>query len=115
MQFGAKPSPDLPGVPFARDIAQTPEDKALLDLAMAPLTFGRPLLLPPGVSAERVKTVRDSLKTVFNSAEFVAEAQRQRVDVNPETGEEMQEILAKTYGAPAALKDRFKELFKGRK
>jgi len=113
VQYGSKPSPELPNVPFARDVTQKPEDKALLDLAMAPLAFGRPLLLPPGVPPDRVKTLRETLQTMFASPEFVAEAQRQRVDVSPVTGEELQAVLARTYGSPPALRDRFKELFKG--
>jgi tripartite-type tricarboxylate transporter receptor subunit TctC len=112
VQYGSKPSPDLPNVPFARDVTQKTEDKALLDLAMAPLAFGRPLLLPPDVPSDRVRTVRETLQTIFASEEFAAEAQRQRVEVSPVTGEELQAILAKTYGSPPALRDRFKELFK---
>ena len=113
VQYGAEPSAELPNVPFARDVAQKPDDKALLDLAMAPLSFGRPLLLPPDVSPDRVKAIREVLNTMFASPEFAAEAQRQRVDVTPVTGEELQAVLDKTYNAPPALRDRFKELFKG--
>ena len=58
VQYGAEPNPELPGVPFARDLAAAEDDRILLDFANAPLAFGHPFVLPPGVPADRVAAWR---------------------------------------------------------
>ena len=51
----------LAGVPFVSDLVTGPDDKLLLQAAFAPLALGRPLLMPPGVPAERVAAMRRAL------------------------------------------------------
>jgi tripartite-type tricarboxylate transporter receptor subunit TctC len=40
LQYGPAPSPEFPNVPYALDLAKTPADQALLELAQGPLTVG---------------------------------------------------------------------------
>jgi tripartite-type tricarboxylate transporter receptor subunit TctC len=61
LQFGAKPTPDLPNVPFARDLATSEDDKLLLDVAMAPGAVGRPYMMGPSVPPERVTAMRKAI------------------------------------------------------
>jgi len=111
VQYGAEPNPELAGVPFARDLAAAEDDKILLDVANAPLAFGRPFVLPPGVGAERVAAWRKAFLEAYRDPAFIADAARQQFDIDPSTGEEMQEMLARAYAAPQRVIARLRSLY----
>ncbi|MGE0652456.1 MAG: Bug family tripartite tricarboxylate transporter substrate binding protein [Alphaproteobacteria bacterium] len=116
VQYGQKPHPELPDVPVARDLAKSADDKALLDLAMAPLVLGRPYLAPPEVPMDRVAALRAAMKATFAAAAFRAEAKKLRLEVDPQTGEEMTELLRTTYAAPKPVVERLIKIYEiGRK
>jgi tripartite-type tricarboxylate transporter receptor subunit TctC len=111
VQYGAQPNQELPGVPFARDLAPAEDDKNLLDVANAPLAFGRPLVLPPGVPAERVAAWRKAFRDACQDPAFIAEAARLEIDIDPSSGEEMQDMLARAYAAPQPVLARLRSLY----
>lgn len=108
LQYGQHPHPELPDVPVARDLAKSAEDKLLLDIAMAPLEVGRPYVAPPHVPAARVAALRAALMGTFQDEGFLQEAAKLRleVDATPQTGEDIQAVLMRTYTAPKAVIDR---------
>src|SRR5262249_7285158 len=61
VQMGLEKEPAIANVPFALDIVTSPDDKLLMVAAFAPLQSGRPYLMPPGVPADRVATMRAAL------------------------------------------------------
>jgi tripartite-type tricarboxylate transporter receptor subunit TctC len=111
VQYGSEPNPELAGVPFARDLAAAEDDKILLDVANAPLAFGRPFVLPPGVPAERVAAWRQAFSDAYRDPAFIAEAARQQIDIDPSSGEQMQEMLARAYTAPPQVIARLRSLY----
>jgi tripartite-type tricarboxylate transporter receptor subunit TctC len=111
VQYGAEPSPELPGVPFARDLAAAEDDRILLDFANAPLAFGHPFVLPPGVPADRVAAWRRAFLDTYRDPAFIAEAAKQQIDIDPSTGEQLQEILQRAYAAPQPVIDRLRLLY----
>lgn len=111
VQYGAEPSPELPGVPFARDLAAAEDDRILLDFANAPLAFGHPFVLPPGVPADRVAAWRRAFMDSYRDPAFIAEAARQQIEIDPSTGEELQSVLARAYAAPQRIIDRLRSLY----
>ena len=113
VQYGQKPHPELPAVPVARELARSEEDKALLDLAMAPLVLGRPYLAPPAVPADRVAALRASFATAFKDTAFLAEAQKLRLEVDaaPQSGEDIANLLKATYAAPTPVIERLIEIY----
>ena len=111
VQYGAEPHPDIPDVPFARDVAKAEDDKLLLDVSMAPLAFGRPFMLPPDVPAERVAAIRKAFLDVYADPAFKAETVKQQLELDPVTGDQLQDILRRTYAAPKPVVDRLKALY----
>jgi tripartite-type tricarboxylate transporter receptor subunit TctC len=111
VQYGAEPSPELPGVPFARDLAAAEDDRILLDFANAPLAFGHPFVLPPGVPADRVAAWRRAFLDTYRDPAFIAEAAKQQIEIDPSTGEQLQEILQRAYAAPQPVIDRLRTLY----
>lgn len=111
LQYGAKPSPELPNVPFARDLVQSNDDKLLLDMSMAPTFLGRPYLMGPGVPADRLAAVRKAIMETWTDPLTIAETKKVDLEVNPLNGEEVQAVISKAYGAPQPLIDRLRVLY----
>jgi tripartite-type tricarboxylate transporter receptor subunit TctC len=112
VQYGPAPNREIAAVPFARDLAKTEEDKQLLDVSVAALAFGRPFMLPPEVPAERVAAIRQAFLDTYKDPAFLAEAAKLQLEVDPVTGDQMQELLKRTYASPKPVIDRLRQIYK---
>jgi tripartite-type tricarboxylate transporter receptor subunit TctC len=97
------------GVPHATDFAKTPQDRQVMDLIYASEIFGRPYVLPPGVPAERVAALRKAFLAALRDPELKAEGEKLGLDLDPISGEELQDIAAKMYATPADVVERAKQ------
>ena len=114
LQYGPEPVKELAGVPFVSDLVTAPDDKLLLQAAFAPLALGRPLVMPPGVPAERVAAMRQALADTFADPAFIADAQKIGLVVNaPQTGQQLQDVIAQAYATPPRVVDRLRALNAG--
>ncbi len=55
--------------------------------------------------ADRVAALRLAFLDSYRDAEFLAEADKEQLGVDPVTGEQLQDLLKRTYGAPEAVID----------
>jgi tripartite-type tricarboxylate transporter receptor subunit TctC len=111
-QIGLMKHPRHPDVPLVLDMAKTEEAKAVFSLVMAPQTFARPFVAPPGLSEQRTKTLRAAFYGTVRDPAFVADAERQKLEVDLVTGEQTLEILRKLYATPPAIVARAKAAMK---
>ena len=115
LQYGPEREPDLPNVPFVMDIVTDPDDLALLRAGFAALALGRPYLLPPGVPQDRVAMLRKAFMDTFNDEAFRRDANRIGLDAtDPRSGEQVQDIIDETYGAPPEVIERLRALTSAR-
>jgi tripartite-type tricarboxylate transporter receptor subunit TctC len=106
-QYGARPHPELAGVPFAPDLLKDEADKTLLIAASAPLGIGRPYAAPPGIPADRLAALREAMMATFKSPEFVADCEKQRLEcVDARTGPELEALIKQAYGVPDDIRKR---------
>jgi tripartite-type tricarboxylate transporter receptor subunit TctC len=106
-QYGAKPHPELAGVPFGIDLLEKDADKTLLAAASAPLGLGRPFAAPPGIPADRLAALRAAMMATFKSPEFRADCEKQRLECfDVRTGPELERDIRQTYGAPDEIRKR---------
>ena len=111
IQYGPQRQPELGETPFLPDLLTKPEDKALAQVAFAALALGRPFLMPPGVPADRVATMRKALMDVFTDKEFIAEAEKLQLSVGSvRTSEQLQKEIADAYKSPPELVARLRRL-----
>jgi tripartite-type tricarboxylate transporter receptor subunit TctC len=111
VQYGPERLGELPDVPFAPDLLTNSDDKLLMQAALAPLALGRPLVMPPGVAAERVTMMRKALADTFGDPGFKAEAEKTGLIVNaPKTGEQLQDVILRAYATPARVVARLQKL-----
>jgi len=114
LQYGAKPRPELPNTPFAQTLPMSDADRQLLETSMAPLALGYPYFMAPGVPPDRADAMRRAVKKTFEDRAFVAEATKQKLEVDPISPDGITKIVDAVYGAPRSVADRVLGLY-GRK
>jgi tripartite-type tricarboxylate transporter receptor subunit TctC len=111
VQYGAEKLAELPDVPFAPDLVGNDGDRLVMQAAFAPLALGRPLLMPPGVAAERVAALRAAFAATMADPDFLAEGERVGLGLNaPRSGEQIQEVVERAYQSPPRVIDRLRQL-----
>lgn len=109
IQMGSKKSDEFGNIPSVFDYAKTDEDRAVLDVHFKQLLLGRPLAGPPGIPADRLKALRAALVATMKDPEFLAEANRIGLDIDPASPEEVMELLKRFAGYPAEVFRRAQE------
>jgi tripartite-type tricarboxylate transporter receptor subunit TctC len=111
-QGGAAPNPQLKDVPFVADLAHSPEDRLAIEFLYAGQGIGRPFVAPPDLPADRLKMVRDAFRETMRDPEFIEDAKRNMLDVEPEDGEHLAALIQKIYATPKPIVDKIGELIK---
>ena len=78
---------EVPNVPLAIDYAKTDEAKRMIRSVIhtiAPTV--RPYVLPPGTPKDRVETLRRAFMSTMKDQEFLADAAKAKLDINPLDG-----------------------------
>ena len=91
------------GVPRSVDKARTPADRQALELYQAQAVLVRVYVMPPGVPADRVAAVRKAFLAAIGSAEFQAEVAKSNSEAVPQSGEEIEALIARMYSSPPEL------------
>lgn len=113
LQLVPKPHPDLPQVPLAIDFAKTDEARKLIQVGIYDSeTYSRPYTLPPGTPKDRVETLRNAFMATMKDPEFLAEARKSKMDIEPVNGEELQRTIARLFKLEPALVAKLKEILK---
>ena len=112
LQMGLVKDKDLPAnVPLALDLLTKPEDKTFFRLAVLPGEFGRPFAAPPGVPADRLAALRKAFDETMKDPDFIAEATKAKMIIDPLDGSQIQALLDEAYAAPQPIRDRVAEYF----
>ena len=111
IQTMLEPDPDLPNVPVAIQHAKSKEDQALLRLAAQ--AYGPASIaysLPPGLPKDRLQTLQTAFMATMKDADFLAEAKKSNLVVNPLDGPTIEQTVAELYRAEPKLLERFREI-----
>ncbi|MBX9840863.1 MAG: hypothetical protein K2Z80_03535 [Xanthobacteraceae bacterium] len=108
-QWALRKHAEMPDVPLALELAKTEEQKQAMALALARLEFGRPFFLPPNVPADRVNAIRRAFDATMKDPEFLAEAEKLKIEVDPLSGEQVAALIVDIYKTPAATVERVRE------
>jgi tripartite-type tricarboxylate transporter receptor subunit TctC len=100
IQMGNKKSDEFGAVPSVFDYAKTDEERAVLDVHFRQLLLGRPVAGPPGIPADRLKALRDALTATMKDAEFLSEANKAGLDIDPASVEEVDALLKRFAAFP---------------
>jgi tripartite-type tricarboxylate transporter receptor subunit TctC len=100
------------GVPPLWDFLKNDEDRKAVELIVSQQMFQRPYLLPPGVPAEQVSTLRAAFDALMKDKQFRDDADKTGIDINPLSGAKVQELVQQIYATPRNVIDRAKEILK---
>ena len=100
LQAAPKRDPELPDVPLAADFARTPEQRQILDFVVTSELLARPFVAPPGIPADRKAVLRKAFDDTMKDPAFLADAKKTMIDINPESGPEVDAIVASLYALP---------------
>ena len=103
LQMGMKKHPELPDVPMAQDFVSDPVKKQVLELILLRQEFGRPLAVPPGVPADRMAALRTAFLETLKDRDFLADADKALMEIDPLTGDEMAALLAQAHASPKEI------------
>jgi tripartite-type tricarboxylate transporter receptor subunit TctC len=107
VQFALKKHTDLADVPLVTELAKTREQHEILDLIFSRQEMGRPFMLPPNTPEAIAGTMRDAFAAAIKDPILLADAERQRLDINqPMTGAEVDELIARLYETPQDVVDK---------
>jgi hypothetical protein len=113
LQTALKPHPELGGIPVAMDFVKNEADKKLLQAVIR--VHGpsvRPYVLAPGTPKDRVALLRKAFAITMKDPEFLADAKKSKLDINPLSGEELDENIREIFKLDPALVERLKDILK---
>ena len=82
---------------------QNDEDRAVLRLLSAPTAVGRPIFSTPDVPMDRVTALRHAFDATMTDPDFIAEAKKSNLDLDPVAGEKLQQIVDDIVAAPKTV------------
>lgn len=113
VQMVSKPHPDLPKVPLAISYAKSDDARQLIEAGVTiPAITNRPYVVPPGTPKERVQMLRRAFDATMKDPEFMADAKKSRIDLEPIAGEEVQKMVAGMFNLPPALIAKLRDALK---
>ncbi len=98
--------------PFLFDLIKNPEHKQALEYLYAGQGIGRPFIAPPGMTPEVTKMVRDAFMATMKDPQFIADAKKGKLDVDPEDGAKLEALIRRIYATPKHLVDQVGQLIK---
>lgn len=106
LQLGLRQDPALPDVPLAIDLARNVEDRDALAFIFAGQAFGSPYAAPPGTPAARVAALRRAFDATMRDDDFLADAARFDIAIEPLSGMALAAMLDRLVATPAPIRAR---------
>ena len=108
-----KPHRELPKLPLAITYAKSEEAKQLIStVARVHGPTVRPYVLPPNTPTDRVQILRKAFMATMKDPEFLAEAKKANLDINPEDGATLEQNVKEILQLEPALVAKLKESLK---
>jgi tripartite-type tricarboxylate transporter receptor subunit TctC len=74
--------------------------------------MGRPYVAPPNLPADRLAVLRQAFMDTMHDKDFLAEADKTQLEVNPVSGEDVDKLVKDIYATPADIVAKAKEAAK---
>jgi tripartite-type tricarboxylate transporter receptor subunit TctC len=108
VQVGLKRDPELPDVPLLLELVSNDLDRKVMTFLSAETAISRALVTTPDVPPERIEALRRAFDATVKDPQFLAEADKAKMDIGPMTGEESQKIADSIVNTPPEVIDRAK-------
>jgi tripartite-type tricarboxylate transporter receptor subunit TctC len=113
LQNVAKPHPEQAKLPLAINYAKTEEGKKLISALVHSVgPTARPYVLPPATPKDRVQILRKAFIDTVKDPDFLADAGKAKLDINPLDGAELEKNVREVFNLDPNLIPRAKEILK---
>jgi len=114
IQTGSKRDARLKDTPTIYELMDkyktTDAGRSLAKVILASGDFGRPIVAPPGVPADRIKALRDGFDKTLADPALLAEAERRRLEIDPTRWDEMESLAKEVMLTPPDVVARMRKL-----
>jgi tripartite-type tricarboxylate transporter receptor subunit TctC len=100
VQAGIKKESALSDVPFVLDLTKDQDKLQLLKVILVSQEMARPFAAPPGIPADRKAALIKAFADTMADPEFLAEAKKQVLDVDPVPAKDVDAMMAEVYATP---------------
>ena len=78
----------------------TDDQRQILRLVFSRQEFAWPFAAPPDIPADRAQALRDAFAATLKDPEFLADAKKIQIDVNPISAASVERLIGELYAAP---------------
>jgi tripartite-type tricarboxylate transporter receptor subunit TctC len=108
LQVGLEPNAELSamGVPPIWNYLKTDDDRRAVELIVSQQVMIRSYIAPPGTPPDQIAILRAAFDATMKDQQFLDDAGKQRLVVEPLPGAKVQELVQKLYATPAEVVER---------
>jgi tripartite-type tricarboxylate transporter receptor subunit TctC len=111
LQANRKTHPELANIPQAIKFAKSEEARKMVDVGIhGDSDIVRTYTLPPGTPKDRVQALRKAFDATLKDPEFVADAKKSRLNVDPIPVEDIERDISGLFKLDPALVSKLKEV-----
>jgi tripartite-type tricarboxylate transporter receptor subunit TctC len=107
--------PEVKDLPLFTEVIKGKDNLATYNTWAASYEFQRPFSLPPGAPPERLQMLRKAFSETLRDREFLAEAKKMKLDVEPVAGEDIDGYVKQIYSMSDTVKQNLSFLVKSTK
>jgi hypothetical protein len=110
VQVGLDTDPELDklGVPKVWQYVPAEDDRKVVELIASQQVFMRFFIAPPGTPPEQIAALRQSFDKAVKDENFLKDAERLHIAIEPLPGEKVQNLVKKIYDTPKDIVERTK-------
>jgi tripartite-type tricarboxylate transporter receptor subunit TctC len=113
LQLSLQRSREYQTVPSVLDFAKDETTKQMLNLIFGLSDMNRPFVAPPNIPADRLAALRKAFDETMKDPEFLDDAKKTKLEVDPITGVAIEQILERQYATPRATVEKVKVIRDG--
>jgi tripartite-type tricarboxylate transporter receptor subunit TctC len=113
-QTGLKRHPEMPQLPLVTELATSDEGRRILEFMNSDSSIGWNVVAPPNVPADRIAILRRAFDAMVRDPQFIAEAEKRGLEIVSGSGEEMQDLVARTIATSPEAINRVKAILKNK-
>ena len=114
VQSGQKRDPRMAEVPTLLELMDKYKtadvSRRVAHVILAGNEYGRPMVAPPGVPADRVRILREAYAKALKDSQLVEEAKQSKLEIEPASGEELQTLTERVMNQPPEVIEKIKKL-----
>jgi hypothetical protein len=104
------PEPEAKSAVLVSEVIRDASSLQTYRVYMAQMEYSRPLTTSPGVAQARLEILRRAFKATLADAEFLAQANKMKLDISYVSGEESEKLVKEVLSIPPKVKENLSYL-----